>query len=321
MRIALTGVGHWHAPMHLDAIRAAGAEPAGAWDPDPAVAVAFAAANGLAAAPSLGALLAGRPDLVIAMGHPSDVSATARAILAAGLPMVLEKPAASRSDELAAIAPAPGAFVAVPLANRCSPLWAELDRLRAAGRLGAIGHAHFRIINGPPERYRVDRVPWLLDPAIAGGGALRNLGLHAVDAALQIFGAAEPALLAATVRSDLHGEAVDDYALATLALPHGPVVTVETGYTYASMLPGGDYEWRVAAAGATLIDRGTSLRVTTLDDGATRDLAPLPSGQRYRAFLADTLACLRAGRRPLVDFADYLRAMRLVDAIYTRAAA
>ena len=244
----------------------------------------------------------------------------ARAVLAAGLPMVLEKPAAPDTARLAAIAPPPHHFIAVPLANRCSPVWGEMARLKAAGRLGCLAHAHFRIVNGPPERYRVDGVPWLLDPAIGGGGALRNLGLHAIDAALMLFGASTPTLLGAAVRNTAHGEAIDDYAVALLSVAGGPVVTVETGYSFASMRPGGDYEWRIAASGATLIDRGTTCDVATLDDGARYSVPPVPGGTRYRAFMAETLACLRNGRPPSVGFADYLRAMQMADRIYAEGA-
>ena len=80
-------------------------------------------------------------------------------------------------------AAAAGRFVAVPLPNRLGPAMVECARLRDAGRLGRIGHAHFRLVNGPPERYRVDGVAWMLDPALSGGGALRNLGIHGVDCA------------------------------------------------------------------------------------------------------------------------------------------
>jgi len=206
MRVALAGVGHWHARMHLDAIRHAGAAVAAVWDPDPGVTERFGASEDVPMAASLEALLAARPDLVVVMGHPHAVPMAARAALAAGLPMMLEKPAAATTSLLVALAPAADQFVAVPLANRCSPLWSELARLRTEGRAGAAVHAHFRIINGPPDRYRTDGVSWMLDPAVAGGGALRNLGLHALDAAQMLFGAAEPVLSAAYVTARMHGE-------------------------------------------------------------------------------------------------------------------
>ena len=154
---------------------------------------------------------------------------------------------------------------------------------------------------------------------VAGGGAMRNLGIHGIDAALMLFGAREPELLAAAVRHHAHGEAVEEYAIATLAIPGGPVVTVEAGYTFASRAPGGDYEWRIAAGGATLIDRGATCEVATLDDGARRQITPVPGRDRYRAFMAETLKLLRQGRPPSCGFADYLRAMRLMDRVYAEA--
>jgi predicted dehydrogenase len=310
MRVALAGIGHWHAPMHADAVRHAGATIAGVWDPSPAITSGFARQHEAPAFPSLAALLATRPDLVVVMGHPLQAPETARAVLAANLPMLLEKPAAADTATLAALAPT--GFVAVPLANRTSPIWAEHARLG-----GTPLHAHFRIVNGLPARYRADAVPWMLDPAIAGGGALRNLGLHAADAALSLFGPS-PVTIATAQFRHFHGEPVEDYALATLTTPGGPVVIIEAGYTVPTMAPGGDFSWRLATSAAFLHDDGTtSLAITP---SATTTLPPLPQSARYRAFMADTLTRLRQGKPPMVTFADYLAAMRLVDAITTAAA-
>ena len=134
-----------------------------------------------------------------------------------------------------------------------------------------------------------------------------------------LFGGVLPDIASAQVGAMMYDEAVDDYALATLHRPGGPVVTIETGYTYASRAPGGDFEWRVGAAGAYLVDRGDTFEVATLHDAAVRSLAPLPAAARYRAFMADTLQRLRDGRAPLVGFADYVRVMQLADHIYARA--
>ena len=313
MRVALAGVGHWHASMHLDAVRAAGAAPALVWDADPAIAARFAALSGCGVAGSLEALLADRPDLVVVMGHPLAVPDMARACLDVGVPMILEKPAAASTEILARIAPG-AAFVAVPFPNRCAPLWTELDRLRDEGRAGRLAHASFRIVNGPPERYRIDGVGWLLDPAVSGGGCLRNLGLHAADAALCLFGVM-PDVVGAVLSNRAHGERVEDHASAILTVSGGPTIVIEAGYTFASLQPGGDFEWRVVTSNATLIDRGDLASVTTLDDAAARGLPPLPASDRYRAFMADTLERLRAGRSPLVGFDDYVAAMTLVDRI------
>lgn len=318
MRIALSGVGHWHTGMHAAAIRAAGAELGPVHDPDPAVAARLAQALGTTAAPDLAGLIAGRPDLVVCMGMPAEARAAALACLDAGLAIVLEKPAAATAADLdVVLARAAGRFVAVPLPNRLGPIWPEAVRLKAAGRLGAISHAGFRLINGPPERYRIDGVPWLLDPAVVGGGALRNLGIHGVDAARQLAALINQDLrLVAARLGNIHGEPVEDYALLTLALSGGATITVETGYVHASMAPGGQFEWRLAAANATLTDRGDAAEAITLDDATRKTLAPAPPAIRYDLFMADTLDALRVGRAAAVDLDDYRAGLALIDAAY-----
>ncbi|KGM36017.1 Gfo/Idh/MocA family protein [Inquilinus limosus] len=323
-RVALAGVGHWHAGMHLEAARSAGAVVAAAWDPDPAVATGFAARHDVPHLSSVDAIIAARPDLTVVMGRPDQVSVLALSCIEAGLPIVLEKPAAVSTAALEPLAEAArrrDLFAAVPLPNRCGPIWAEIEALKAAGRLGPVSHAQFRIVNGPPERYRLDGVPWVLDPAIGGGGALRNLGIHGIDAALALTGGANLVVVSAAIDRRLHGEAVEEYAIVILRAPDGMIATVEAGYTYASMAPGGDFEWRVSARNAYLLDRGDACRVATLDDGQVRDLAPILPADRYKAFMADTLDRLARGAAPSVGIVDYLQAMRLIDRAYQEATA
>ncbi|QRM29971.1 Gfo/Idh/MocA family protein [Microvirga sp. VF16] len=321
MRVCLLGVSHWHAAMHLDAVRASGGAVIAVWDQDARAGADFAGAHGLAACQSVGQALANRPDLVVLMGSPREVPDIALGVVAADIPMVLEKPAASTTGELLRIVKAArsqGRFVGVPLPNRFGPVFQAMAELEAEGRLGKLAHAHFRIVNGPPQRYRDDGVGWMLDPAVGGGGALRNLGIHGVDAALSV---AQGTLrvISASIGNRIHGERVEDHALLILHDEAGTLFTVEAGYTYASMAPGGDFEWRIATGNAYLIDRGEAAQCATLDDGHTRALAPEHPSTRYRLFMADTFARLRSGEAPAVDIEDYLAAMQIIDAAYERA--
>ena len=313
MNIALLGVSHWHAAMHADAVRHAGATIGVVWDWDTDCAVRFATAEDTIAVRSLDAALAPRPDLVVVMGHPARVPSLAETVISAGLPMLLEKPAASDTATLERIAEQArqaNIFVAVPLANRLSPALTDLT--------APVAHAHFRIVNGPPQRYRDDGVGWVLDPSIGGGGALRNLGIHGIDCALSL--AQGPLrIMSASVARRLHAsELVEDHALVVLADASGALFTIEAGYTAPNMGAGGDFEWRTATPGRYCIDRGA--QVTTLQADGERHLPPLLPAHRYRAFMADTLARLDSGRTPMVTLDDYVAAMRLIDAIYERAA-
>lgn len=320
MRVALLGVGHWHAAIHFDAVRAAGAQAGPVWDEEPPVAADFAARHGCEAARSRADAIGGA-DVVVAMGRPAEAEVAGLAALAAGKPLILEKPAALEAAGLGPLrAAAAGRFVAVPLPNRLGPAMRECARLKAAGRLGRIGHAHFRIVNGPPARYRADGVAWMLDPALSGGGALRNLGIHGVDCAAALATGALRVVSAHVARRLDREEQVEDHALVSFEDEAGALFTVEAGYTYASMQPGGDFEWRIAAENASLIDRGDVAIRATLDDAGGGPIEAMPANLRYRAFLHETLACLAANRPPPVGLDDYARAMSLIDRAYEAAA-
>jgi len=161
-------------------------------------------------------------------------------------------------------------------------------------------------------------VGWLLDPAIGGGGALRNLGIHGIDAALSLA-QGKLDVVSSSVGPVLYPEDVEDYALVVLRDEAGTLFTVEAGYTYASMAPGGDFEWRLFTGNASLIDRGENASCTTLDDGITHALPPEHPSMRYRLFMADTLKRLAAGQAPTVGIEDYLAALLLIDAAYNKA--
>jgi predicted dehydrogenase len=323
MRVCLLGVSHWHGGMHLDAVRSSGGEVAAVWDYDPRSSAAFARVHDVPACARVEEAFEAGPDLAVVMGSPEDVPDLALKVLSAGIPMVLEKPAASTTGGLTRILEAVrnrDCFVAVPLPNRFGPAFGAMAALEAEGRLGKIAHGHFRIVNGPPQRYREDGVGWMLDPMIGGGGALRNLGIHGIDAALSLA-QGTLRIVSASVANRIHDEPVEDHAHVVLCDDAGTLFTVEAGYTFASMAPGGDFEWRIATGNAYLIDRGETAQCATLDDGSIRMLAPEHPSTRYRLFMADTFDRLRSGERPTVSLEDYLAAMEVIDAAYEKAKA
>jgi len=322
MRIVMIEVSHWHAGRHARSFRLAGAEIVGASDRRPGVAERFAAGLGCPAYRDHREMIAAlRPDFAVALGRHADMPALAAYLIEAGLPFAIEKPAGLSADQVALLvdlALQHRAFVAVPFTNRYSALWTYLRQLEGQGRAGAPAHAHFRIVNGPPARYERAGVPWMLDPALSGGGALRNLGIHAADAFLDFVGGEEVEVLAAAVSYAVHGREIEDMAVALFRSRGGVIGTIEAGYTYAAY-EGGDFEWRVATANCYLVDRGSELQVVTLDDGQRRSV-PIPDqGARYDRFGADTLERLASGRRPTATLEDCYRAMRLLDAIYAAA--
>ena len=323
MRVVMIEVGHWHAKTHLRSLRLAGAEIAGVSDQRFEVAEQFAVEIGCPVYAGHREMLAEvRPDFALVLGRHVDMPTMLRDVIEAGIPCAIEKPAGVSSEQIAPLvelARQRGAFVAVPFTNRYSGLWTRLARLEATGRAGPRAHAHFRIVNGPPDRYERDGVSWMLDPAVSGGGSMRNLGIHAVDAFLRYAAGQAVTVLGAAVSYRVYGRAVEEMATALLRSERGVIGTVEAGYTYAAM-GGGDFEWRVAAGNCYLIDRGSALEVATLDD-ERRESVEIPDQRaRYDRFAGDTLARLQAGQRPVATIDDCYRAMVVVDEIYRVAA-
>ncbi|TIL68826.1 Gfo/Idh/MocA family protein [Mesorhizobium sp.] len=321
MKIILAGSSHWHAEMHLDAARFCGAEIAGIWDEDAQHARAFATRQHLPFIADFAKILSSPPDAILLMGHPSTVPARARAVIEAGIPLILEKPAASSAAALAVLselARQRQAFVSVPLPNRFGPAATAFERLRSQGRAGAVAHCQFRLVNGPPQRYAADGVAWMVDPAIGGGGALRNLGIHGVNAALGLA-TGELRLKTVSIENRIHRAPVEDHALLVLEDAAGALFVVEAGYTFASMRPGGDFEWRIVSENATLIDYGERAFCATLDDGAIIELPIELPATRYRLCMSDTLDRLARKAPPATSIDDYVAAMSLIDAAYEKA--
>ena len=321
MRIAMIEVGHWHAGMHLRSFQLADdVEIVGVSDQQPGVAAAFAEQSGGEAFERYEDMIdKAKPEFLIAMGRHIDMPAIARYALESGIPFAMEKPVGVTASDLAPLvemAEARKAFVAVPLVNRYSGMWTTLDELEEAGRVGKRSHFHFRVINGPPERYHLDGVGWMLDPAIAGGGCLRNVGIHTVDGFLRYTQGEAVEVVGAAISQRVHGGAIEEFCAALLRSESGVIGTVEAGYSYASMKPGGDFEGRLSAENCYIIDRNETLEAATLDDAQVRTRPIADQGARYDQFGRDTLARLRAGRPPIATLRDCYRAMQIIDEIY-----
>ena len=322
MRVVIIEVGHWHATMHLMSLQKAGAQVIGVSDGDPAIAEEFARKVGCPAFQDYRIMLETTcPEFVMCLGRHVDMPKIARDLLDAGIPFAIEKPIGISADQLSPlveIARQRRAFVAVPFVNRYSPLWMWLDRLEQSRRVGIRSHAHFRIINGPPSRYERDRVSWMLNPAVSGGGCMRNLGIHTADAFLHFARGEEVEVLSAAMTYRVHGESVEEMGAALLCSKSGIIGTIEAGYSFASMTAG-DYEWRVSSENCYLVDDGKTLRVATLDDDRIQNLPLAGQDSRYEQFGTDTLERLRSGQPPIATLEDCYRAARVVDEIYEKA--
>jgi predicted dehydrogenase len=234
------------------------------------------------------------------------------------VPIFAEKPLGLRAaDVWPLVDRAEQGWVTVAFPQRYQPMWAAFDRLQRSGALGEIGHIGVRQVNGPPWRYRSYDVPWMLDPAIAGGGPLRNIGIHGADMLVKLVGDRGLSVVAATQTRRVHQEPIEDFVSALARTDDGIVVTLATGYTFSPPKPG-DMDVHIGAKGAYLIQRRDVLTVYPAD--GQPEVIRNPEGINfYQEIFFDALQRMRAGTPPIASVRDCARANELVDAIYAAA--
>jgi len=252
-------------------------------------------------------------DVAVVTVHPRSAPAVVSRLLEAGISMIAEKPLGLRADALlplAQLAEAEGIYAAVTFVNRLAPLWDVL-----ADQSGDLIVAEFRINNGPPDRYVKDGVGWMLDPEESGGGCLRNLGIHAADAVMQLAGESEVSVLSASLFTP-PSSPIETHALAVVGGTRGWIAILEAGYNLADAA-GSDYEWRVGTSTDYLIDQQE--RFHHLERNGSTIGPTTSSADRYHVFIGRCLEDLRRGRPPLATLRDCYRAALLVDRIYDHA--
>ena len=172
-----------------------------------------------------------RPDVVSVCSPNVFHAEQAIAALQAGAHVLLEKPMALSLTEARAIAVAAEAAersVMIGFSHRLYRGNQKVKALIEAGTIGAPFMVRVRFAhNGPfPGWAKSD---WFYDPARAGGGALLDMGIHAIDLCQWFVGpiTAVTALMA-TLRKPIQ---VDDNAVLALTFGENALGYIEVGWT------------------------------------------------------------------------------------------
>ena len=324
IRVAATGVSHWHSLYDSAYLRHLAGMPdtqlVALQDSSAEIAAHRAAALG---GPRVYTdyrqmLTETRPDFVIALGRHGSMAETALFLVDQGYPFLMEKPMGIDADEVRRVADraaAKNAFVAVPLGQRYQPFVARARTLLAENRFGPLSHIYFRLNRPTSARYVAWDAPWMLDPNDSGGGCLRNLGPHGLDLFLFLTGE-EAQVTGAQVSSRALDQRVEDYASVLLRSAGGVLGTIEVGNTFPRL--GTDGESKIAWRDAILTLKDDVLRLTTADGEETASGAA--SEPIALTALRDALDHWRRGQPPPISVHDCLRAVRLIDRAYGLAA-
>jgi predicted dehydrogenase len=309
LRIALLGTG-WIVDFHARAVlEHPGAELVAAANWRQPSLRRLAGRHGIARTTTDWRALAADPEVDAAVvGTPNALhAAQAIAFLEAGKHVLVEKPMArtvAEADAMVGAARGSGAFLMVAHCWRFHPDVRALRGRVEAGELGEIvktrsygGHAGW----GPSG--------WFTDPALAGGGALVDMGVHAIDTTRYLLGDPEPVRVCAAVGTRYGAYPVDDDAVLLLTWDNRVTSVVEAGW------------WQPRLGG---LEADTELYGT---GGYARvwDMTEPPPGYEhctqpmYSAQLAEFVDGVSAGRQPRPSGEDGRVVVRVVEQAYASA--
>jgi predicted dehydrogenase len=167
-------------------------------------------------------------DLVVIATPNNTHLAIAKAALAAGIPVVSDKPATATYDEvleLERVVKASGLPYALTHTYAGYALVRDARALCASGELGVIRKIVIEYLQGwlssPLEHTGQKQAGWRVDPALSGpGGCIGDIGTHAFHLVEYITGL-DVTALHATLRSVVPGRRVDDDCTALFKLSNG----------------------------------------------------------------------------------------------------
>jgi predicted dehydrogenase len=231
------------------------------------------------------------------------------ALLEAGVHVLVEKPMATTVAECDRMVAAAGASGASLMVAHCWRFRHEVVALRdriAAGDLGEIVKTRGYGVHADwgPEG-------WFTDPELAGGGALPDMGVHAIDTARFLLGDPDPLRVCAAIgtRYAKGRYSVDDDGILLIGWSNGTNSVVESGW------------WQPHAGG---LEADTEVYGT---GGYTRIWPPEDPGEGYEhgsqpmytAQVAEFLDAIDEGRAPRPSGVDGRVVIEVVERAYASA--
>ena len=308
MKVALFGCG-WIQDFHARGVREHGDELVAVANHREETARVFAERHdiervttdweGLARDPSVDAAVVSTPN---ALHAPQAI-----ALLEAGKHVLVEKPMAlnvAECDAMIAASRASGASLMVAHCWRFHPdVIALRDRI-AAGELGEVVKTRGYGVHagwGPSG--------WFTDPTLAGGGALPDMGVHAIDTARFLLGDPDPGRVCAAIGTRYGDYDVDDDGILLIGWSQGTNSLVESGWWHPHK-EGLEAETEVYGT------RGYARIFPREEPGEDYEHCTQPM---YSAQIAEFLGAVSQGRSPRPNGEDGRVVMQVVDEAYRSA--
>jgi myo-inositol 2-dehydrogenase / D-chiro-inositol 1-dehydrogenase len=331
IRVGILGFAHYHANFWSEVFRDSPlADFVGVWDHEGSRGSAAAEKYGVPFWPDL-TLLLNECDAVAVTSETVHHAALIEQAAARGRHVLCEKPLAATLEECDRIAQAAarsGITFMQSFPKRFDPVNHELRRMIREGELGRIWlvrvrHGHFHGLE--PDFIR----QWYMDPALSGGGALLDEGVHAADLLRWLLG--EPESVTATISSAALGLAVEDAAVAVYRFPDGALGELTTGSAFTAA----DNSVEVYGTGGSAILSGVDLASRDLtQEGFLKvcrrgqperrwSVSPIvprfKTGGFHQQNALHFLEALALGMAPPVTLEDGRRAVGMIVAAYAAA--
>jgi predicted dehydrogenase len=318
MRIVLIGASHWHTPFYANPVlEMKDASLVGVSDPDASRAAPWAAKAQCPVFTDYREMCAKlKPDFAFVLGRHTEMADEARFLIDSRIAFSIEKPCAlnaAEAQDIANRAKIAGAFAAVPLVVRYSPV---INTIREIAAGEQIQYLSFKFIGGMVDRYYEQKVEWVIDRALSGGGPMLNLGIHFVDLCRVLLNGADLKVTGAMMSNRAWGLSIEDHAVM-LMQGGGASCMVESGYLYPAPNSVFDmhYSIRTDKHYFAARDKDTLEIVTNDRQRSTREMK-LTNSPFYPEYVHDTLQRVRDGRSPIADLSDNAAAVALIEAAY-----
>jgi predicted dehydrogenase len=233
----------------------------------------------------------------------------------AGKHVLVEKPIATTiadADRMVDAARAAGVLLMTAHNLRFfAPFAAAADAV-ARGDIGEVVAVRAAFGHAGPQAWAPEAT-WFFDPALSGGGALIDLGIHLADLLRAVTGD-EVVDASGVITFQGQGAGVETTGMALLRFANGAVGTLHASWVAR---PGPDHQLTVFGTGGTLhLDGGTPLTLRTAAGDTSKVALPDTAVDPYKAFV-DAVA---TGSPLPVTGEDGRAALAIIDAVYRSAA-
>lgn len=322
MRFAITGAGYI-ARIHAQAIVNSGGSVAAVVSRPSDNRALLTAATGATAYDRIeDALRVGEIDAVVVCTPNHLHAPETLAALGAGIPVMVEKPMAMNGDEAAQMLEAAERADAPLMVAHCwrfdeDTLWlrAQTPRLGRIIRTKGYGvHSNW----GPGG--------WFTEKRYAGGGAMADMGIHAIDTARFLLGDPSPVSVYARITTEYTKYDVDDTGVVLINWDNGALSYIESGWWQPHM---DGPEAATQLYGTTGFGQLFPTRLE-LPNPAEEDVETVDPGfvfprpdhcpqTMYDAQIAYFMRCIETATTPNPGGREGLVNMRIVDAAYESA--